>query len=227
MDPAAFVDSLGGFASRRECVDAGLDDRLLRALLDDGVLGRPRRGWYSTRRSTNAGFRAVAAGGRLTGVSALAEYGAWAIKPSLVLHVAVPVHGNANAKSDVILHWTDGGAGGTRSAVSIGDALVRVVLDEDLETAAVSIDWALSSGRLDRIAFESMLNALPDSARGIRAWVDHRSQSLLETVARVRLLRRGWSVRSQTRVGQLQHIDLVVEDAVALELDGRRFHETT
>jgi very-short-patch-repair endonuclease len=34
-------------------------------------------------------------------------------------------------------------------------------------------------------------------------------------------------VRSQVRVGAFSAIDLVVEDQIALELDGRAFHEAT
>jgi very-short-patch-repair endonuclease len=111
--------------------------------------------------------------------------------------------------------------------VGLAEALVRVTLDHDLEVSAPCIDWALASGRLDRFAFEQFVVALPASARCIRDWVDPRCQSILESVARVRLLRRGWSLRSQVGVGDFESIDLVVEGVVALELDGRKHHEST
>jgi very-short-patch-repair endonuclease len=110
--------------------------------------------------------------------------------------------------------------------VGVQDALVRLAFDADLETAVAGFDWAMRSGRLDSFECERTMLWLPDRARVISRWIDERSQSILESVARTRLLRRGWSVRSQVRVGDLESIDLVVEDTVALELDGREFHES-
>jgi hypothetical protein len=83
---------------------------------------------------------------------------------------------------------------------------------------------ALHSGRLNRFEFEQLLTMLPVSSHCIRDWVDPRSESLLESVARVRLLRHGFRVESQVAVGDLGTIDLVVGDHIALELDGREFH---
>ena len=105
--------------------------------------------------------------------------------------------------------------------------MVRVALDEALEVAVPCFDWALATNRLDVIGFEAVLLRLPPAVRPIREWVDRRSQSVLESTARVRLCSRGWRVRSQVRVGDLGAIDLVIDDHVALELDGRSFHEST
>jgi very-short-patch-repair endonuclease len=111
--------------------------------------------------------------------------------------------------------------------VNFGDALLRAALDEDVEVSAPCFDWAFASGRLDLMGFESIMRALPVAGRSIRDWVDPDSQSVLESVARVRIRKRGWTCRSQVRVGDSGAIDLVIEDQVALELDGRAFHEST
>lgn len=115
----------------------------------------------------------------------------------------------------------------SEAVVSLHDALVRVALDHDLEVSVPCFDWAFRTGRLDRFAFERVLVDLPAHARVIAHWVDPRSQSLLESIARVRLMRRGWNVRSQVRVGDLEAIDLVANDMVGLELDGKEYHEST
>ena len=125
------------------------------------------------------------------------------------------------------MHWVTRPSASSAAVVGLREALVRVTLDEDLETAVPCVDWALATGRLDRLGFERFLLALPVTARCIRDWVDPKSQSVLESVARVRLLRRGWEVRAQVRVGDLQAIDLVVADTIALETDGRAFHESS
>jgi very-short-patch-repair endonuclease len=170
----------------------------------------------------------VQIGGRLTGVSALDAMGAWVLDRSPTLHVAVePRAGRLRRDGGPVrIHWV-AASGRPCSAAIVGlpDALVQTILTEPLETAVSCVDWALSTGRLDRIAWERLLLRLPKSARVIRGWVDPNSQSVLESVARVRLRARGWSVRSQVRVGDIQAIDLVVEEHVALELDGREHHE--
>lgn len=153
--------------------------------------------------------------------------GAWMLRPPSAIEVAV-TRGSSRLRADdgAVLHWESSGDGGSASVVSLLDALFRVILDHDLEVAVPCLDWALHSGRMGRIGFERLLLMLPHTARCIREWVDPAAQSVLESVARVRLFRRGWRVRSQVRVGDLDAIDLVVNDHVALELDGREHHES-
>jgi very-short-patch-repair endonuclease len=162
-------------------------------------------------------------------VSALAELGAWVLHRPPQLEVAV-TRGSARLRHDAgaIVHWvSDRATPASTSVVGVSEALVRVVLDHDLEVSVPCLDWALSTGRLDRVEFEQLILALPESARCIREWVDPASQSVLESVARVRLRRRGHRIRSQVPVGDLRVIDLVIDDVVALELDGREHHEST
>lgn len=229
MDPVAVVAARGGIATIAELRAAGVARRRLTELVAAGHLRRPRAGWYSTLPPHHPRFRAVRIGGRLTGASALAEMGAWMLHPPRRLEVAIP-RGSSRLRTDpdATLHWvTDRSAPDSVSIVGIGEALVRVTLDHDLEVSVPCIDWAFSSGRLDRFSFEQFVVALPAAAWCISDWVDPNSQSILESVARVRLRRRGWSVRSQVGVGDFESIDLVVQDVVALELDGRKHHEST
>jgi hypothetical protein len=108
--------------------------------------------------------------------------------------------------------------------VDLRDALLRVVLDEQFETAVAALDWALHTGRLDRIDFELLVLRLPKDMRHISEWVDERCESLPESLARTRLRLLGHSVESQVRVNDLERIDLVVDDCVGLETDGEEFH---
>lgn len=169
----------------------------------------------------------MAHGGRLTGISALHEAGAWLLDPPAVVHVAVPPHASRRSPVGVVLHWEASSWSRDVATVGLGDALVRAVFDESLERSVPCFDWAFATGRLDHFGFEELLLRLPAAAESIRAWVDPNAESILESIARVRLLRRGWRVRSQVRVGDTGRIDLVVEDAIAIELDGRTFHESS
>ena len=122
-----------------------------------------------------------------------------------------------------MLHWDDDGvvSRGGSQLVSLKDAYVRVVLDEPFELAVAAFDWGLRSGLLDRSCFEEILLALPKDARMIVNWIDSRCDSILESIARTGLQLRGFLVTSQVPVGLLERIDLVVEDIVALETDGK------
>lgn len=217
---------LDDFATTSRLRALGLTKRDIERAVRSGKLIRARRGLYSTRAIDDQQVIAARVGGQLTGVSAIAALGGWLPRPPSVLHVSVPrTHSRLRFPvGQVIVHWVDRPAAVTGIA-DLHEILVRVVLDEDLETAVSCFDWAFASGHIDTVDFEIILRSLPSSARALRAWVDPRSQSVLESVARVRILQRGWAVRSQVRVGDLQAIDLVVEDHVALELDGRAHHE--
>jgi very-short-patch-repair endonuclease len=149
------------------------------------------------------------------------------LDPPPRVEVAVP-RGSSRLRPDAgaVVHWVENRADPAQpSLVGLQEALVRVILDHDLEVSVPCIDWALATGRLERVPYERLILALPQEARCITDWVDGRAQSVLESVARVRLLRRGWRTRSQVPVGDIEAIDLVIEDHVALELDGREFHQ--
>lgn len=238
VDVVHLVTDLGGMAQKRQLVARGARDLDLTNAVKRGELLRARQGWYTTLPSTDAAVRAVRVGGRLTGVSAVAAAGGW-VQRRHPLHVSVPanaarlrsqsnrfVHPGARDIRGVVVHWErpDAAGRGTATAVELADALIRVVLDEDLETAVAALDWALHTGRLDRIEFERLLFALPGNRRFIGEWVDERCQSLPESLSRTRLRLRGHSVRSQVRVGDLESIDMVVDDCVALEVDGEEHH---
>lgn len=233
------VEANGGFATKRQLVWLGATDRMLTAAVRYGALTRVRNGWYTTRAESDPAVRAVRVGGRLTGMSALTELGAWSWSRPRQLHVAVRRNDSRLRRphnrrrrlrprgDGVTVHWVASSVAtsGTAWSVSVPEALVRVVLDEDLETAVIAIDWALRTGQLDRPGLEQVLDALPARARKIREWIDARSDSLLESTSRVRLKRVGLRAESQVlAAGCASPIDLLIEGQVALETDGRESH---
>ena len=220
------VDSRGGFATTRELHASGATDRMLTAAVRFGHLRRARNGWYSTADPRDPRFLAVRRGGRLTGISAFAQWGAWILTRPAVVHVAVPF-GAARLRQvpGVRTHYQADWSGGSRTEVSVHHALVQLMLGHPADVAVPCIDWLLRSARADLIDVERCVLELPDRGRRIMRLVDRESQSVLESVARVRLIRAGFRVESQRRTGELGASDLVIEGEVALELDGREFHE--
>ncbi len=239
-DIASLVDSLGGMAQKRQLVARGARDFELTASVRSGSVIRVRNGWYSTLAEQDPALRAVRVGGRLTGISALVSFGAWVLNDH-PLHVSV--HDNAarlrtqqnrftrlnvDALRGVVLHWDDRevDSRGTATTVGLVDALRRVILDENFETAIAALDWALHTAALDLIDFESLILSLPKERRGIAAWVDSACESLPESLARTRFRLAGHRVASQVPLGDLQRIDLVIDDTIGVEVDGEQHHAT-
>lgn len=234
---AELVDASDGFATTRELLTAGASERMLTWAVRTGELIRARNGWYTTRPLRDPAVQAVRVGGRLTGVSALAAWGCWMWDPPTQLHVAVPRNASRLRQprrrrplgrrfAGLVVHWEATDRESEQVwAVSLHDALVRVVLDEPLERAVAAFDWAIRTGRLDEIGLDEVIAALPEPARCIRAWIDGRSDSILETESRIRFRRNGYRVESQVELFERKApVDLVVEGIVAVECDGRAFH---
>ncbi|MGV8896122.1 MAG: hypothetical protein ACOH10_01195 [Rhodoglobus sp.] len=238
VDISRAVHELGGFAQKRQLVARGARDVDLTNAVRDGTVIRARQGWYTTLDYSDPRVRAVRVGGRLTGISAIRDWGGWVLGEH-PLHVSIPQNAARlrsqwnrrkpiGARRGVRLHWDSPiiGERGNASHVGLIEALVRVVVDEDLETAIAAIDWALHTGRLDEFDFERLILNLPRCKRWIRSWVDGRCESLPESLARTRFGLAGHAVKIQVALGP-QRIDMVVDDVVGIEIDGKEFHADT
>lgn len=237
MGIAHVVHSLGGFAQKQQLVARGARDGDLTRAVRSGEVIRARQGWYTTLPPQDPAVRAVRVGGRLTGISAVDAAGGWVIRNQL-LHVSVPRNGarhrspsnrrrRLRSGTSTVRHWDDVAVleRGTASSVALADALFRVVLDESFEQAVAALDWARHTGVLDEIDFETLMLALPGNLRAIRDWVDAACESLPESLARTRLRMAGHHVEIQAELPTGEFVDLVVDSAVGIEVDGRRWHE--
>ena len=235
MDIAAHVQALGGFAQKRQLVARGARDLDLTRAVRGGTVRRARQGWYTTLNDRDPRVQAVRVGGRLTGLSAIAALGGWVLR-SEVLHVAIPrnaarlraqhnrfAHPPARRQRGVRLHW-DEGRGGDASMAGLLDTLRRVVLDEDRETAIAAFDWALHVGAVDEMDVACVMLAVPQGRRIEWAALDKNCESLTESLSRTRLRDAGFTVRSQVPLENGQRIDLVIDEIVGLETDGKAHH---
>lgn len=239
-DLVAEVRRAGGAAGRAHLVALGFSDRMLSAALHAGALTRPRRGWYTTWPEGDPRLRALRVGGRLTGLSAVVAWGGWVRERGRML-VAVPANASrlrcphrrtvrfahSPQRDSVELHWTRERHDRDMSTgtVSLLEALEVVCLVEPAEDAIAAIDWARRSGRLDTIGLAELAERLPASHRALVRRSSGSCHSLPESVARTRLQSAGFRVREQVALpDHPSPIDLLVENSIALDVDGEAFH---
>lgn len=238
MDAAHLVVCHGGALDRRRLHELGATDHDLRRALRAGSLNRPRRGWYSTWDEHDPRFRAMRVGGRLTGISAIAALGGWALGRH-PLHVAVPTNAarlrsqwrreirRADAPADdVVVHWVAPAHDRDSSTgiVALAEAIEFVCRIESAEQAVAVLDWVRRTGRLDRIELAALRERLGPLRWLVDASVDD-CDSLPESLARTRLRAAGLQVSTQVSFTEgTERIDLVLEGAVAVEVDGDEHH---
>lgn len=238
MDAAHLVARHGGALDRRRLHELGATDHDLRRALRAGSLNRPRRGWYSTWAEHDRRFRAMRVGGRLTGISAVAALGGWVLDHH-PLHVAVPTNAarlrsqwrrdirRADAPADdAVVHWVapTHDRGSSTGIVDLAEAIELVCRIEPAEQAIAVLDWARRTGRLDGIELAALRERLGPLRWLVDASVDD-CDSLPESLARTRLRAAGLQVSTQVRFTEgPERIDLVLEGAVAVEVDGDEFH---
>jgi very-short-patch-repair endonuclease len=238
MDAAHLVARHGGALDRRRLHELGATDHDLRRALRAGSLNRPRRGWYSTWAEHDLRFRAMRVGGRLTGISAVAALGGWVLDHH-PLHVAVPTNAarlrsqwrrdirRADARDDgAVVHWVAAAhdRGSSTGMVALTEAIELVCRIEPAEQAIAVLDWARRTGRLDRIELAALRERLGPLCWLVDASVDD-CDSMPESLARTRLRAAGLQVSTQVRFTEgPERIDLVLEGAIAVEVDGDEFH---
>ncbi|MGY6498167.1 MAG: hypothetical protein ACXIUP_08065, partial [Microcella sp.] len=230
----------GGAAGRAHLRSLGHSDRTLSAAVRARVIARPRRGWYTVWPDSDPRLQALRIGGRLTGLSAIAAMGGW-VRTRPRMHVAVPINAArlrcprrrtvaftaSPRRSSVVLHWSRQRHDRDVSTGVVGllEALEVAFLTATSEDAVAALDWARRSGRIDVIDLETLRERLPASLRILVARSSDQCHSLPESLTRTRLAALGLRAREQVVIpGDASPIDLLVEHAVAIEVDGDEFH---
>ncbi len=220
MNPIIALRRCGGAARRVTLLRAGVSrGAILRAVERGHIVRHP--GCYALPRTPDAVLWAVRTSGVATCLSALRIAGV-ALRDDPVPHVWVPEHRGGRADAAVVWHRTSAYA---RSEVGSMEASLDLAglcvtpLDQ-----LIAIDSALNQGLVTR----DDVAAFRIGSRERRAWLmshcDDRAESLLETIARVRLEEAGLTVASQVWFRGIGSVDLLVEGAVVVELDGRAHH---
>jgi very-short-patch-repair endonuclease len=222
---------------------AALSRHQVAALLRQGVLRRPRVGWYADPALPGDAMRALRVGGVLGGTSAAAAYGL--PLPEGVgddLHVSVADNASrlrnshdrtwqtaAGDEPDVRLHRHERLEPVRGWRVAVVDALLQLAACVPFEWLVAAMDAALHVPRqgaplLGAGSWDLLRDALPERLRAAWHLADGRAESPIETLVRLGLVRLGITFDLQVRLLPHHRVDFLIGGWLVIEVDGKRYH---
>jgi very-short-patch-repair endonuclease len=213
----------GDIAHSAEARAAGFSRQTMADAVKQGLLKRVRRFWLIGPGADDALVRAVAAGGRLSCVSAASRHGLW-VPPHSTLHIAVKPTASRVPREGIVAHWSIGPAPVSQYAVE--DHLLNALL---LVAECVSRDLALTvwesavrrglvqAGVLARVHWRSL------RAREVAAACSTLSDSGLESIFLARICDLGVGIRQQVWIDG-HPVDFLIGDRLIVQLDGFEHH---
>ncbi|MEP6844262.1 MAG: hypothetical protein ABJA11_12110 [Pseudolysinimonas sp.] len=218
-DVADAIRRLGGLCHISRLARDGISPYRVQRAAARGEVTRLRTGWYSVGAPHGELVRAVRAGGAISCVSALRLRGVWTIDDDTI-HVRMRRGTRAPAVEHVRRHWSD------RPIIDPIDPVLEAarcaVHCLPFEQAVAALDSTLHLGLT---TFAELGRDADPRMRRILGSLDARSESGLESLARVRLARRRNRLRPQVRIPGVGRVDLLIGDRLILELDGEEFHD--
>lgn len=216
----------------RELVAAGMTRSQIAWAAGSGRLVRVRVGHFCLPGLDEPTQQAIRVGGRLACVSELARRGAWVTEAPAAPHVHLPANASRlrdyrqmtrrlDSSNGCTLHWSELVAAGSDSRVSPIDAARQAMVCLTRHDAIATIESAV---RLGLVTVEALQVDATAAEMSILRRVEASAGSGLETLVREPLRDAGLRVQPQFRIAGVGDIDLLVEGAVAVEVDGRGFH---
>ncbi|MFV0634074.1 hypothetical protein [Demequina sp.] len=229
MDPTDAITMRGGAARTATVLAAGVRRTSLERAIADGKVRRLRAGVLAVPGADPAVVHAVNLGATLTCVTALAHHGVHLLSRTRAPHLAVRANFTSHGRRTRGLHlhhlsvWE--APSGVVPVESVPRALDVAGRCLDQRSHLVAVDSALHQGlvRPDQVASFAV------SPKARREWLlahmDGRAESVGETLARLDCVERDLAVHPQRFIPRVGRVDLVVENCVVVEIDGRAFHD--
>lgn len=226
----SWLCSHGHVATTRELASVGVTKSRLAAAVAVGRLLPLRKGVYACAHIDTPEREVAAAGGLFDCVTALARHAdLWSGPDQHLAHVRALPHGRsptAGAVAGAVVHWRrQFGRPVHPFEVSPLDALLQAMSCLTPYDSLASIESAMHLGHLDRHGLDRLLDLAPERMHPTLARIDLRSMSGFETHTRVQLVDAGHEVVSQVKIPGAGALDLLVDDCVGVETDGRTWHD--
>lgn len=218
------VAAAGGATTRLALRALGHDGRRIQKAVATGSLDAVGRSWIVLPDAEPAIGIALRARGVVGGATALRTYGVW-VTADPAVQVATRPHANPGPLSGAERVWGAFDVDAMPWRVSIVDALVQHCRRVEKADAIASLDSAWHKGVIDEDGIASVFAGLPRRCAGWRRQLDRAAESGLESLLRVDCLDRGWRIVSQPPAPGGGRSDLLVEDWLYVEADGRQWHD--
>lgn len=226
MDSATALAHVGGVARAAVLLGMGVAKKSLAADVQAEHIYRVARGCYSLASASPTRISEVAWNGFATCTTALKLHDLPTLAPDNRVHLALSPGRNlagrhASPPDAVVRHFNAHLPLRPHDPLEALDSSYLCLLPEN---QLVAIDAALNRGLLQ---VADIANFSVTSARR-RSWLmryaDARTQSPIETLARVAMIRAGLKVQSQVYVSEVGRVDFLVDGTVIVEVDGRTYH---
>lgn len=220
----SILQELGGCARWATLADAGVSQEALQHALRAGIVERPHRGCYVLPGTPRSVILATIFRASFTCLT-------WAVGAGLPVesvpdrvHLGVPASravGRPRSRpvEEVALHRH----GLFPQDFALGHLDIAALCTSPLQQVGL-VDAALRRGLVTHREVAEC--GLGDERRRtwLRGHVSASAQSLAETYARVAMREAGLAVRPQARIREVGSVDLLVEGALVVEVDGRSYH---
>lgn len=215
----------GGHVATTSQLQRVFTARQLRSACAAGLIRHLARGVYACTHIDTPLVLAAQSGGRLDCVSSLARHGVWSGVERPGLHIRMEPHQHARRSiPGAFIHWSGTVRGSDVLEVAPVDAILQAIQCLGPDDALASVESALHTGFLTEDQLDLVLLHSPARLHPILSRIDRGAQSGYETFARLKLIRAGFSVRTQGYVPGAGHVDIVIDDCVGLEVDGEKWH---
>ncbi len=225
----------GGAARWKTLVGLGISPSCLHRAVACGAVSRPARGVLALHGTPHDAVVIAALGGWMTCVSQLHHLGVPLREEPTGIHVCLNRNQHRVATSDAlrlaVVHRSRSVPEGTARPQIPGPTATAVATALEIASDCLSpLDHLIAADGALRLGLVAPrdLHFARGTARERGRWLarnaDARADSLLETVARWALTDAGFRVESQVTFPGVGRVDLMVEGAVVVELDGRQHH---
>lgn len=203
----------------------GVSRARIDAAVARGALIRVRRGTYVAGDCPADFLAAIRHGGRLDCLSLLVALGVFVIGSS-ALHVQMD-YGTTRVparRDGVLRHWRRTTVARDALAAPLVEALAQSCRCQPPRAAIATLDSAWQLRLVDEADIAAVFRLLPHRFGILRAHLDRRAESGIETLVRLMLAAQGWQVEVQVTISGVGRVDLVVDGWLIIECDSERFH---
>lgn len=220
MDLSAALVQCGGAARREDLLALGVSESAIRR--PKGVW-RPFRGVFALPAAPTEVIAARQRRARIGCLSAAVRYGLPVLATPVATHLVVPRDRSASrspAPPGIVVHRHD---------LREDWAEPWTTCFETLDIAAgctapawqlAMVDAALHEGRIPVEDLDRLRYGTRARRRWLRRYANARAESPLETLLRVALMLAGFSVSIQVQMRGVGRVDMVVDGALVIEVDG-------